>query len=264
MSKRFPYPGWPRRADIIGTAGVTLTASATPHTKGSWTDLIASTPFACCAILLSSIIDIGASSTDTSVLIDIGIGNTGDAVDATLVANIPIGAYQNNCNIWVPCHVPAGVRVAGRIQGAVVSETWVPFVWALEAGSPPLWAGYAFGEAIGINTATSGPTTGDLTDNAWDEAVASSGRAYKALSFHPCQVPGDNTLTAVEVYSVEIGVGGSGAEQVLGEFTVETQSSEELSRPLGAWIEVNVPAGSRLAIRKNGTADLSGAIVGWV
>jgi hypothetical protein len=231
-------------------------------TKGSWVTLD-TTIFPCCWVQLYDTGDVGASNTDTSTLFDLGIGGTGDAVDAILVANVPLGGAADLA-LDLPLHIPSGIRIAGRIQGAVASETWAPRISTWEAARPPLWEGFAFGDAIGIDTAVSGPSTGDLTDNAWDEAIASTARAYRGLSFFPCTVPGDTTMAGGAI-RMQFGMGGAGAEVVLGETRAFTTSGELVHHgPPAGFVAVNVPAGSRLAIRKNTTNDCSGALVGWV
>jgi len=125
-----------------------------------------------------------------------------------------------------------------------------------------MWGGYSTADTIGVDTATSAPTTGDLADNAWDEAVASTVNAYRALTFHPCIIPSGTSTGGGSL--VDIGVGGAGSEEVLGSFNATGTAAETITRFEGPpFIETDIPAGSRLAIRKNTTTDLSGALIGW-
>lgn len=175
-----------------------------------------------------------------------------------------LGGVASQMTFYLPIHIPAGTRIAGRIQAAVVSDT-LPNVWQLMfGGGMGRWGGYSIAETIGVDTATSGPTTGDLADNAWDEAIASTANAYRALTIHPCHVPGSVAVSSAGSLSVDIGMGAAGSEVVLGQARVTLNTTEivsELFTP--EFIERDIAAGSRLAIRKNSTGDLSAALIGW-
>ena len=240
-----------------------MVASATPHTKGSWVDLDASVSRDICGFFLITTAAIGANATDTSMLMDIGVGGTGNAVDQIKVNNLPVGGWTTSSRTFLPLHVRAGERIAGRIQAAVASDVFDPQLLLCFADRMPGWGGYAEADTYTANTATSGPTTGDLADNAWDEAVASTTNPLRALTFHACMVPGDITLTA-DAITVDIGVGAAGSEQLLGTFKIATGTSETVAETMGPpFMEVEIPAGSRLALRKNDIVDLSGLIIGW-
>lgn len=204
---------------------------------------------------------IGTSGVDTSMLLDIGIGAA--AAETVVVANVPVGFIGAGVPTFLPIHIPAGTRIAARIQAAVVSDTYSPIVVLHYGGRPGMWSGYSIAETIGVDTATSGPTTGDLADNAWDETIASTANSYRALTCHICGPAGSTALlTAVPV--VDVGVGGAGSEQVLGSYVCRTSTAEVVSNVTGPpFLEVDIPAGSRLAIRKNVTSDLSAALIGW-
>lgn len=259
MSKGFARNGWPRGSEAILAAD--LVASATPHTKGSWVQIDASLARNICGLTIAPDASIGQTTVDTSMLLDIGIGAA--ASEAVVVSNLPVGFLGAGVQTFLPIHIPAGTRIAARIQGAVVSDTYAPVVILHFADRPGMWSGYALAETIGVDTATSGPTTGDLTDNAWDEAIASTANAYRALTCHITGPAGSTTLQ-VGIQTVDVGVGGAGSEQLLGSYAVRTASTEIVTHITGSpFIEVAVPAGSRLAIRKNTTNDLSAALIGW-
>lgn len=265
MSKRYALAGsiFGRRSDLASTSIVTLTASGTAHTKGAWATLFTAPADLCGFWLSVANPQAGATNTDSSMLLEVGIGNTGDAVDATVIPNVTLGHLGLRVIEYFPLFVRSGERVAGRIQAAVVSDT-VGLIFVMNyAPRPPFWAGFAGCDSIGVDTATSGPVTGDLTDSAWDEAIASTARAYKALTFHACLPPADTTSQGATI-RVEVGIGGSGAEQILGEWLAETVTTETVLSVLGPpFIAVPIPAGSRLAIRKTTNDDLSGHLLGW-
>lgn len=259
MSKGFARNGWPRGSAMVLSSD--FVASATPHTKGSWVQVVASAADNVAGLWIRSNITIGNNGVDTSMLLDIGIGAA--ASEAVVVPDVPVGGAGVKLALYLPIYIPAGTRIAGRVQSAVVSDTYGPEVCLVYGGRPGTWGGYTIAETIGINTATSGPTTGDLADNAWDEAVASTANSYRALTFHPCSVPGSTSATAGSV-SVDIGYGAGGSEQVVGAYRTQLTVNEQIPDFVGPnFVEKAIDAGSRLAIRKNGTADLSGALIGW-
>lgn len=261
MARRFARNGWPRGTETL-TPG-TITASATPHTKGPWVDLDASVSRDICGFYMSTSTTVGLNANDTSMLMDIGVGATGDAVDKIKVNNIPFGGWDANVPVFIPLHVRAGERLAARIQGIVVSDTFVPQIVLCFADRMPGWGGFVEADTYTANTATSGPTTGDLANNAWDEAVASTTNPLRAVSVHCCLVPG-STTSATATYVIDVGVGAAAAEVAIGSVIVSSLSNEifilNLSPP---FIEADIPAGSRLALRKNSTSNMSGLIIGW-
>lgn len=262
MSRRFARNGWPRGTEVI-TAG-TLTAHATPHTKGGWVDLDASVARDICGFYIATTVIVGVAGTDTSMLMDIGVGATGDAVDQIKVNNVPFGGWNVDTPIFIPLHVRAGERLAARIQAAVTVDTFIPRILLVFADRLPGWGGFSEADTYTANTATSGPTTGDLADNAWDEAVASTTNPIRGLTIHPCIPAGDNSIQNSVGIAVDVGVGGAGAEVALGSVIVNTTSNELIYGFIPSpFIECEVAAGSRLSIRKNSSDDLSALVIGW-
>lgn len=259
MPVGFPRIGWPTGSEAFLSVA-DFVADATPHTKGGWIEIDASTARDVCGIWLAPDNSIGVSNTLCGMLLDIGIGGAGSEV--AIVSNVSWGNYGLGVPQYLPIHIPAGTRVAARIQATVTVDVFAPVVVLCFADRLGSFRGYSIADTIGVNTATSLPTTGDLTDNAWDEAVASTAQDYRALSVH-FALP-DNAATGGN-FGVDIGVGAGGAEQVLGSWIVlVTSSSEIIQAVLGPpFIECDIPAGSRLAIRKNTTQDLSAHLIGW-
>ena len=104
------------------TADATLTASGTAHTKGSWTQIIASAPFDI-GMLWITADDNHAASTNTSMLLDIGIGAASSEV--VLLPDILAGhsTLSASQGFMVPIFIPQGTRISGRIQAAITSDT---------------------------------------------------------------------------------------------------------------------------------------------
>lgn len=235
-----------------------MTAHATtPHTAVAWTQQIANALEDVSGLWICSSNVIGTTNVVTSMVLEIGFGGAGVEVS---VVQVFIGGAAALLPFYLPLHIPKGTRVTMRIQGAVLSDTCQPAV-VLEEQKGVGWGGYSVAEAIGLNLATSAPTTGDLTDDAWDQAVASTANPYRALTFHPGVI---STTSSAAAFIVDVGVGAAASEQALGSWRCVTSASDILTILQGPrFIEVNIPAGERLSIRKNGTNDLTGHLIGW-
>jgi hypothetical protein len=262
MTRRFARPGGPNATSGHFTPGA-VTASATPHTFGVWSDLVDGASVLRDVVGIWTVVtaNIGQSGVNTQILMEVGLGNTGDAVDKTILTGYPFGGLSADVVRYFPLHVPAGVRIAARIQGTQVSET-VPLMVMLDYGTaPPGFGGFSRGEGLNVDSSTSGFTHGDLTDNAWEEVVASTSVAYRAVSY----VAMVNATTAgTVVFTVDVGQGAGGSEQVVGSYTVSSTTSDIILWQFGPWyIARPVAEGSRLALRKNTTLDMTGTIIGW-
>jgi hypothetical protein len=256
-------------ASLASTAvQFTVTASATPHTKGSWAQVIASTAREANSIALW-FPTTRVAATDSSMLFDIGIGGSGSEV--AIVSNLVRGHMDASQTITLPIRIPAGSRVTLRAQSAVVSKAADVAVSLLGDGG---WPGLPVGQratTYGANTATSNAvlltdTASNNTKASWTEIVASTTNPMRWMVPLIGGDPGD-TVWSGNTYAVDIGVGGSGAESAIIENLAATVSTSEgvanLALPP---LPVNLPAGTRLAGRfqqANGAGEsLTMSIVG--
>lgn len=255
---RFALPPGPYGTERI--LGITLTGGAA-NTKGAWVDLAASLSRDISGFYFRPTAVIGASGQNTSTLIDIGIGNTGDAVDSVLIENIPIGYANVRSRFYFPLHVRKAERLAARIQGFQATETAELEIFLCYAPPPPLWAGYSKGENITPMTlSTSSPTHGNISSSG-TEIVASTSRFYRGFNWWAaCVGTGGNSNEQIAT----LRVGGSGAEQDIAHWTVRQANTESIEAMVGPlWVEYPVPAGSRLSVIKSGAGNLTGAFAGY-
>lgn len=173
-----PHGGLPTRlaSHITSTSaeGVTVTASATAHTKGSWTELIASTSFAAQGIWVM-LNNTGTSNIATPLLVDIGIGAASS--ETVLIPDLQGGQAQLWSNgflgqcYFFPLRIPGGVRLSARCQATIVSDTVNVGVWLLGGSSvPTAWTGTRV-TAYGVNAAaSSGASYAVGATNAWGAA----------------------------------------------------------------------------------------------
>ncbi|MEU8158038.1 hypothetical protein AB0B94_30665 [Micromonospora sp. NPDC048986] len=240
-------------ADISTSNGfVTVTASATPHTPGPWVEMVTSTGRDYAEITLILLESIATSATNTSTLVDIGIGASGS--ETPLVSSIGIGHSGAGKTIRIPIIVPAGSRITTRLRSIVVSKA-AELAVILGGGSgwnPPEAGSVAV--TYGADTATSAGTNltlppGNHIKGAWTQITASTTAPIRWLV--PLLV-GNSTDVAWAANHrglLDIGVGGSGAEAVIipnlgyGAFNNEALLYYPVTVP------VSIPSGTRLVAR---------------
>jgi hypothetical protein len=240
-------------------AAFTATASATPHTKGAWVEVEASTSAEWAGVRVIRHTALNVAATDTSTLLDIGLGASGSEV--VVVSNLPVGYSITGGGFDLPIRVPTGTRVAVRVQSARASQTaafrLVPWTGEGVAGSRT----YQTATTYGANTATSRGVTvtasaGTInTFGAWTSIVAATSAPIRAMVVG-IQGNGDTDLAA-SAWRLEIGYGGAGSEQAIATLGAIASSSEAMSSTPGSLhtvptdvpFTVSIPEGARLVAR---------------
>src|SRR3990172_655186 len=161
------------------TPGASLSASATPHTKGSWQPIIDPVDFDSFGFWLQ-LTDSSATATQTDMLVDIAIGPTGGGSEQVIVSNLIAGWSQatsptigvNGRGFFLPIFIQKGVRVSGRSQALITNDVVLAIV-VLAGGRSglgfPICAGM---DDYGINTATSGGTSHTPGNSGAESAYA--------------------------------------------------------------------------------------------
>lgn len=257
----------PTASTAASTGYATVAASATPHTKGAWVQVTAATggPIEQLALHVRDVL--AANSGDTSTLVDIGVGASGSEV--VVAPNLLLGHNFGNPTITLPLRIPAGVRVALRMQSAVASKSALITVVLSESQSWLDVAPFAsVATTYGADTATSNgtliPTPGSVNSKgAWVEITASTTRPARFLLPMFANAPADTAVTTINNL-VDIGIGAAGSEQVIvPNLFVHQTTAEAVVQPYVA-VPVNIPAGTRLSMRyqKSNIADaVHGVIV---
>jgi hypothetical protein len=233
---------------------ITVTANATPNTKGSWTQLIASSS-GNTSFIFVQVSSLTTPATNTASLLDIGIGASGS--ETTIIGDVAVGASgssgQGVANICgVPFKVASGARISARMQSVVASKTATVSVFLMDLG------GYDTAptsvDAIGVDTANSKGISFSGASGSWNEAVASTSRSYRAVG---CVLSAHNSDLAGITINWDVGIGASGSEVVFGNGRASTNTQETLSNatPYNYLFGRKIPAGSRLAVRHNIVAN---------
>jgi hypothetical protein len=106
--------------DTTNGIGTVITAAGSTNTKGSYTQLVASTAKDYAGLFI--IPDVGATSTATGLLLDIAIGAGGS--EQIIIPNWYQHPFLDKmASGFVPVRIPAGTRVAVRCQSATASQT---------------------------------------------------------------------------------------------------------------------------------------------
>jgi hypothetical protein len=230
---------------------LTLTAHASAHTKGAWTQLSSALPFD--AYLTFHCSD---ASLDYDYLFDIGIGAAGSEI--VLVSNMlwcTSTIYTLASGIWtVPIIIPKGTRVAARCQCSTAgSKVAIVNYQAIYTGGFGHEGLCNFSDTYGANTADSGGTSIDpggtaYSWGAWTQLTAATTRNIKGLI---CAVGTQLDLARTTAYwFASIGVGGAGFESSLITFTFNLRTTYNLMLPSPTvFFPVSIPAGTRLSAR---------------
>lgn len=244
-----PDPWYQNLKTIPTSSGsATVTADSTPHTKGAFTEIIASNAAETTALQVS-VSGINVSATNTSTLLDIATGASGS--ETVVVSNIAVGG-ASGVHFAVPLRIAAGARISVRSQAVIASDT----------ASVNL-ATHAMGDVSTVPTTLDvlgtdpSDSTGTLLSNSigtYTEIVASTSQEYEALILVPSLSGTHSTPHSFVDYTMAGAVGAAGSEVDVCQQTYRAGLTEYIQAPsiaLGqpwAITQTTVAAGSRLSV----------------
>jgi hypothetical protein len=235
---------------VSQSSTVTITADATAHVKGGWSQLIASTA-GNSSYMIVEVGGNGTSATNTASLLDIGTGASGS--ETAIISNVGIGGAIAGAGravfaFGVPIKIASGTRIAARFQSIIGGDTATVLVTVFDMGD------YAYAptaiDTIGADTANSQGTAMSGASGTWVQMTASTANAYKGFVIVPSI--SDATIENRRI-DYTLGSGASGSEVEIGTTAFQTLDAEvcgmEAKYPpiFGA----NTSAGTRLAIKHN-------------
>ncbi len=243
-----------------GNVSGTFVQSGAANTKGSWTQLIASTAYEAAALVLQLI---GFASTVRRNAIDIGIGGAGS--EKILVPDLFINGGNNAVGfVWIPMNVPKGSRISMRFQNTTASEAIrasILLMASAATGLPPFYRATTYGF-------TSGTTRGQLVDAG---ASAGTKGAYTQIDgaiANPIKMfylmvalgstPGASDIRALG----DIAIGAGGSEKIIGADFLWNHSGSNGVEPNGGPIGpffYSIAAGTRIAVRAASNTTDTGA-----
>jgi len=241
---------------VNSSAEVSLTANTSAHTKGSYSELIASTS-ANAGLLVLMVQDIAAAATNTATLIDVATGASGS--ETAIISNLAVGGALTTTGptgvaVAVPLKIASGTRISARIQSVVTGgKTATAQVFLFDVGGDYATAPTSV-DVITGDTATSQGISFSGASGTWVQAIASTSRAYRAVAIMPST---HNSNIATIGPQLELGVGASGSEQAFGLTAASYNNNEAVqsSPPYLSLFGRNIPSGSRLAVKHNIAAN---------
>lgn len=254
-------PDWPLTADgqrvenaganTAASRGTTITASGTANTKGSYTQLIASTSFDA-SLVLVMIDDLTAA---IDYLIDLAIGGAGSeqVIASDLIGTGGTGSISYGGHYFLPVSIPAGSRLAARCQASTLSSI-VRVSCLLFGQGFAGFAPYSRIDTYGANEVDSGGVSIDPggtanTKGAYSQIVASTLSSTDGIII----AIGNqlNSVRSSQSWLVDLAIGGAGSEQiVLPNLAFNASTSPDIVTPQTYGpIPLTIPASSRLAVR---------------
>jgi len=235
------------------SAGTILTANASTNTKGSYAQITASTTYDICGLYVS----IGQANTaGAAYSVDLAVGAGGSEV--IIIADI---SYQqgstNIAPLFFPIGIPAGSRIAARCQSTTTVATIKCQVIGMDGNflQPHLGncATYGFNSSTTLGTLIDpGGTTN--TKGSYAQITASTTYDINAVSFSF----DSQSTSANGAIAFDLAVGAAASEVVvIPNMLMNIGTNRPLPPQLGPFA-VEIPAGSRLAIRASSTNNTAG------
>lgn len=226
-----------------------LTASATPGTKGSWVQFFASLREDCHGIILGGTF----MNPVGSFLVDVGIGpSSSEVVIAENIASYPRDAAFGTATFqFIPIFFPKGERVVARCESGTASALLSCSMTLLQnTGYPPGRYAKMMGKGA------SGQLIELTTDNTYVEIEDSTEYSYKYVI--PVGRTNENAASAAEDIAFHWAIGPSSSEV---DFWVQGSTgnprSDDSPHIIGMPISVSISKGARLAAKFSGSGTVN-------
>lgn len=248
----------------FSAGSTTLISGAGVDTLSSYSavEIFASTNFNVYLIELW-VSDSAASAADSSSLLSIGLGPSGSEIDFITKLSVgwvaaPSVAPMGFC---IPCFIPAGTRIAVKLQSIVASKTIHLALYLFGAQGRPgyLHPGPTVFEAIGTNTTGSRGTSHTPGNSGSFSTAANIGSTttidakYIQLFVSGQGVKSDVTMLNL-AYQTQLLISGG---PVFGEWWHGNTVTENQLLIPHTWVPCSIPSGTQLQIKSkcSGTAE---------
>ena len=233
--------------------GVYLDAPGTANTKSSWDELIASTDYDYNGFVF--ICGRNYTTIVLSWLIDIAIGGSGS--EEIIVENLILNSGGGSGNaLFIPLKIPAGTRIAVRCQ--IASGTLYALFCSILGVSGGFLSLPATSKIItlGADTSDSGGTgidPGGVADTKGSYTEIESSTPYPIRSI-AIAFGGKGTSRDTVGWLFDIAVGSEGNEEIIvSDILVLSSLNEVISPTYLPFIQISIPAGSRISVRCEST-----------
>jgi hypothetical protein len=234
-----------------------LTANATPHAKGTYTQIVASTAFDVHGFWMT-FAGTTSSATRTDLMIDVAVGSATETVILPeFLAGWRAAQSTGPQSVFIPLFIAKGTRVAARCQALIASDTVdVMFTFVYGCGPRP---DYLFNrcDAYGTSAASSGGTShtpGNTGAESTDASIGSTlSRNYGAVMLQVQGSLATTTMTNI-AYHWELRISST----TIAEWYTVSNTTEQVigpfpNEPFYRWL----PSGTQLQIR----AEASGTAI---
>jgi hypothetical protein len=239
-----------------------FTSNASANTKGSWTSLGTTTRHTTRMKVHLNV----PGSTVRDMLCDIGVGGSGSEVVVFPNLVLSAGSSQDNGHHYeFPCNIPAGTAISVRGQASTGGTTGWCSIHCIADGLLTPRGGIVF--AIGANTSTSAgvdinePSSSANTKGSYSQITASTDYPIRQLWLAQTNL---KSASVAQLHRLaDIAVGAASSEQIIvPDLSLRAWDGPDhhMQNVLGP-IPVNIPAGTRIAIRSQ--LDLSIASPKW-
>lgn len=245
-----------QRLSTVGTSGSTGTSvtSGTTNTKGSYTQITASTAFACDGLIVQLAND---AADQADFLVDIAIGAA--ASEVVVAANLICGstAETPTSSYYLPIAIPAGTRIAARHQSSAATKVVRVSVMLFSRGAtgPALLQKCV---TLGATTATTRGTSIDPggsanTKGSYVQLISATVERYQAIAVGIGNQAQQTRETAT--WLLDIAIGAAASEKVI---VPDLQLSSAVNRsitPATFFVPVEIPSGVRVSARCASTSN---------
>lgn len=244
------------------TPGTTVTASATPFTKGAWTALL-TTNFDVNLVCLH-LLNQGAGANNYRTLLDIGIGPAAGGSEQIILPDLLAGSGLPMTNagfsrlLMLPLYIPKGLRVSARCASATASRAIEANVWCYagprDLTAPTFVGADAYGITAGASSGTVITPGSTGAESAWTSIGSATSRAYTGLLL----MGQGATDTAMAALAYHAEAGYNSGSPLLGEYFFLVDATEHYAGPLPPTpMFCSIPSGTQLQVRaeSQGTAE---------
>lgn len=258
----FPFYGGGYAENTAGTGGVP-TGNASANTKGSWTDIVASTAFDAAAVMIS----VAQASNTLSHLFDVAVGASGSEV--IIAGDVLHGGHSRmGSHVMLPIPIPSGTRIAGRVQASTGSAQLQMRATLIRGGLllPPTGGQIV---TMGSLTASSFGTAVDAgavanTYGSWAQLTASTPADITAICVRIGNQSNASPSDSALAFYLDIGVGAAASEiPVIVGLPFASSSNGSYGSGCEFWFPISIPASTRVAARvKSNITDATDRVLG--
>ena len=227
-----------------------LITGGSSHTKGSYTQFVAATPYASSRLHL---VVQSAGNASNPLLVDLATGAAG--AETVIVPNL---AYYTDSTFLVGAFttitvdIPAGTRLAGRVQASLASTSFSVLILLEDRALAGLSAPVNYGAVTGTSRGTViDPGATANTKGAYTQLTAATSVRIDAVVL--CLTGGSvSGLAGFHTWNVDVAIGAAGSEVVVIADLVLVNNaggSPVTVRPGIVLLPVSIPAATRLAVR---------------